>query len=112
MSQKMITKMITKMVTNLNVLNVEKYTNFAAVYQGIKKNVLITPTISDSGISGVMRQGVIDEGKRFFDEVIEAMIYNNKEIVLPFKMGMICIRNYEQKVKVLGLVKVEDLSHC
>ena len=40
----------------------------------IKKNVLITPTISDSGISGVMRQVVIDEGKRFFDEVIEKKI--------------------------------------
>ena len=40
----------------------------------IKKNVLITPTILDSGISGVMRQVVIDEGKRFFDEVIEKKI--------------------------------------
>ena len=40
----------------------------------IKKNVLITPTILDSGISGVMRQVVIDEGKRFFDEVIEKRI--------------------------------------
>ena len=35
---------------------------------------MITPTISDSGISGVMRQVVIDEGKRFFDEVIEKKI--------------------------------------
>ena len=40
----------------------------------IKKNVLITPTILDSGISGVMRQVVIDKGKQFFDEVIEKKI--------------------------------------
>ncbi len=44
----------------------------------IKKSVLITPKILDSGISGVMRQVVIDKGKRFFDEVIEKKINLNE----------------------------------
>ena len=49
----------------------------------------------------VSKKQYVDFLKAFFDEVIEAMVYHNKEIKLPFKMGMICIRRYEQKVKMV-----------
>ena len=60
----------------------------------IKKNVLITPTILDSGISGVMRQVVIDEGKRFFDEVIEK------------KINLIELKDFDQMFLTNSVLKI------
>ena len=41
----------------------------------VKKNILITPPIINSGINGVMRQVVINESKRFFEKIIEKAIH-------------------------------------
>ena len=60
----------------------------------IKKNILITPTILDSGISGVMRQVVIDEGKRFFDEVIEK------------KINLIELKDFDQMFLTNSVLKI------
>lgn len=38
--------------------------------------------------------------KAFFDEVMEEMMFGNKEIVLPFKTGVVCIRKFPQKVRI------------
>ena len=60
----------------------------------IKKNILITPTILDSGISGVMRQVVIDEGKRFFVEVIEK------------KINLIELKDFDQMFLTNSVLKI------
>ncbi len=44
----------------------------------VKKNILITPPIINSGINGVMRQVVIEESKRFFEKIIERPIHINE----------------------------------
>ncbi len=49
----------------------------------IKKNKLYTPTISESGINGVMRQIVIKRSKLFFDKLVVRKI--NKSIVNDFE---------------------------
>jgi 4-amino-4-deoxychorismate lyase len=41
----------------------------------VKKNILITPPIINSGINGVMRQVVINESTRFFEKIIERAIH-------------------------------------
>ena len=69
----------------------------------IKKSVLTTPTIVNSGISGVMRQVVIDKGKRFFDEVIEKKINLNE------------LKNFDQMFltnSVLKILPVTLFNNC
>lgn len=39
--------------------------------------------------------------KSFFDEFVDAMIYENKEFNLPYRTGLMCIRKYQQKVKIV-----------
>jgi len=64
----------------------------------VQKKTLITPSIIDSGINGVMRQVVIDNAKFFFDKVI---IQN---------INLSDVKNFDQMFLTNSVVKVMPVS--
>jgi len=47
--------------------------------------------------------------KEFFNEYVDEMLFSNTEMKLPFHTGMISVRKYEQKVKVVDGKIVSNL---